>query len=211
VDPGHWERIKDVYRRALNRDERERRAFVEAECGEDAALAAEILRLLDVSAEDSLALDQIVESAAESMAASLPEEREIGQYRLLEVLGFGGMGYVYLAERADREYEQLVAIKTINLGLATPTIAERFRQERQILANLDHPNIARLLDGGRTEAGVPYLVMEYIDGESILDYCAARHCRSTGESTCSCTSATRSSTLTGSSSCTATSSRRTSS
>jgi len=174
VDPGHWERIKDVYRRALNRDERERRAFVEAECGEDAALAAEILRLLDVSAEDSLALDQIVESAAESMAASLPEEREIGQYRLLEVLGFGGMGYVYLAERADREYEQLVAIKTINLGLATPTIAERFRQERQILANLDHPNIARLLDGGRTEAGVPYLVMEYIDGESILDYCAAR-------------------------------------
>jgi serine/threonine-protein kinase len=95
----------------------------------------------------------------------------IGPYRVVRVIGSGGMGVVYLAERADEQYRQQVAIKVVRQRLVYPEIAERLVGERQILANLDHPNIARLFDGGTTADGTPYLVMEYIDGLPIDDYC----------------------------------------
>lgn len=173
MDTKRWQRIRDIYQRALDLDKAARRPFVASECGGDEQLAAEVIKLLEVPTRGSSEVDGIVESAAKAFGA-LPDGERVGPYRLLGVIGTGGMGHVYLAERADREFEQRVAIKMVSLGAASPSMVERFRLERQILANLDHNHIARLLDGGTTSAGVPYLVMEYIDGVSIVDYCAER-------------------------------------
>src|SRR5690606_26482749 len=98
----------------------------------------------------------------------------LGRYRFVRKLGSGGMGDVWLAERADEEYQQLVAIKLVRAGIFSAQVHSRLRMERQILARLQHPNIARLLDGGRAPDGTPYLVMEYIDGEPIDSYCDRR-------------------------------------
>ena len=103
-----------------------------------------------------------------------PVKRSIGAYHLLHEIAHGGMGAVYLAERSDEEYQKRVAIKLIRRGMDTDRVLARFRTERQILASLDHPNIARLLDGGTTDDGLPYFVMEYIEGEPIDVYANAR-------------------------------------
>ncbi|MDQ2776359.1 MAG: protein kinase [Acidobacteriota bacterium] len=99
--------------------------------------------------------------------------KRIGPYRVVQELGHGGMGTVYRALRADEEFQNEVAIKVVSRGLATRFLLDQFRTERQILATLEHPNIARLLDGGRTDEGNPYLVMEFIDGEPLHAYCDA--------------------------------------
>ncbi len=171
MESNRWQRIKEVYQQALDVDKSERREFVADSCGDDAHVAAEVMKLLDVPTQGSDDIDEIVDAATESFSGALSPGERVGAYRVLDVIGTGGMGHVYLAERADSEFEQRVAIKTVNLGFASPSILERFQLERQILADLEHNHIARLLDGGRTEAGVPYLVMEYIDGKSIVDYC----------------------------------------
>ena len=98
----------------------------------------------------------------------------IGPYRIIRELASGGMGSVYLAERDDGEFRQRVAIKIVRGGFANALLLQRFRDERQILASLDHPNIARLLDGGTTAAGLPYVVMEFVEGEPIDVFCANR-------------------------------------
>ena len=167
MDSERWERIKAIYQRALDEPEDGRRAFVEQECGGDAGLAAEVLALLDVPLGDADVIDEIVESARADEANV--EGKRLGPYRLVRSIGRGGMGDVYLAERADEEFEQQVAIKVVSWARLSPSLVERFRQERQILAKLDHPNVARLFDGGTTDDGVPYLVMEYVDGASIVD------------------------------------------
>ena len=95
----------------------------------------------------------------------------IGHWEILKRIGSGGMGAVYLARRADRQYEQQVAIKLIKRGMDTEAMLRRFRNERQILAGFDHPNIARLLDGDTTDDGLPYFVMEYVEGLPIDEYC----------------------------------------
>src|SRR5438105_2011200 len=97
--------------------------------------------------------------------------RRIGPYRLIRKLGQGGMGSVYLAARADDQFEQQVAVKIVKRGMDTDFILSRFRNERQILAGLEHPNIARLLDGGATEDDLPYYVMEFIEGRPIDEFC----------------------------------------
>ena len=171
MDPDHWERIKGIYRTALDRRESERPAFVHAECAGDEELEAEVMRLLSAASDE---VDDIVGSATLDWDEASVRGQRVGPYRLLDVVGQGGMGQVYLAERADDEFEQRVAIKMVHWLGAAPEQVERFQLERQILANLEHPNIARLLDGGRTETGAPYLVMEYVDGESILDFAGAR-------------------------------------
>src|SRR4029079_18013978 len=99
--------------------------------------------------------------------------RRVGPYLLVRELGHGGMGAVYLAIRADDEYRKQVAIKVIRSSFDPAFIQQRFRHERQILADLDHPNIARLIDGGSTEEGAPYFVMEYVEGLPIDQYCEA--------------------------------------
>ena len=105
---------------------------------------------------------------------ALPPGTRLGAYELGEAVGRGGMGIVYRAVRADDEYRQVVAVKVIRRGMDTAVGQRRFREERQILAGLDHPGIARLLDGGTTEAGLPYFVMEYVEGEPIDAYCDRR-------------------------------------
>ena len=115
--------------------------------------------------------DAAVPTTQEEGKPKTEGERRIGPYKILQEIGHGGMGSVHLAARADEQYQRRVAIKVIKAGMGGTEVVGRFRRERQILAGLDHPNIARLLDGGATEQGLPYLVMEYIEGRPLNDYC----------------------------------------
>jgi len=170
METSRWQRIKNIYQQALDVEAADRRAFVDKACDGEASLVSEIMALLDVPTRSASNIGDIVGAASAALGGELGKGERIGPYRLLRIIGQGGMGHVYLAERADEEFEQRVAIKMVNWVGASPSMIERFRVERQILANLEHPNIARMLDGGRTPNGVPYLVMEYVDGVSILDY-----------------------------------------
>lgn len=160
---------------ALELDTGPRRSFLDSACANDAELRAEIDLLLDQQVDTG---DDVIEQCASDAAARLrfnedttKEGTRIGPYRILRELGHGGMGAVYLAERDDEHYRQQVAIKLIKPGLGGEAIRKRFRNEMQILADLSHPNIARLLDGGETVDGVPYLVMEYVEGRPIDVFC----------------------------------------
>jgi serine/threonine-protein kinase len=167
-----WQRIRRLFKEALEITADERDAFVERECGDDASVASELRRLLAAGDIDDSEFANIVSEAA-ARATELTEQR-VGNYRLIELLGTGGMGNVYLAERDDQQFEHRVAIKLLHPGRRDAELLQRFRTERQMLANLEHPNIARLLDGGETATGIPYLVMEYVDGVPIDEYCDAR-------------------------------------
>lgn len=168
---GHWNRLERLFYAALELGPSERTAFLDRECGDDSELRQEVESLLAYSAKTLGVLKQPVEEAAQRLTW-----REVGQqvgpYRLISLLGEGGMGQVYLASRADHLYEQQVAIKLMHAGLKqAQSMLIRFSAERQILANLNHPNIARLLDAGVTDDGAPYLVMEYVNGIRIDEYC----------------------------------------
>jgi len=171
MDSERWKKISALFHEASELDAEARQQFLAEACGADHELRREIEALLDVPSKAASGIDGAIESAAAEFAGRLSTGERIGPYRLLSVIARGGMGQVYLAERADREFERQVAIKTIGWLDATPDLIERFRVERQILADLDHPNIAHLLDGGETVDGVPYLVMEYVDGRPIDKYC----------------------------------------
>ena len=170
-----WAKIKPIFSEATQRPADQRAAFIRSRCGGDEALVSEIESLL--VAHDKAG--SFIEGLADSTAAAALEDRDrmigrlVGAYELVRELGRGGMGSVYLATRADDEFRKLVAVKLINAEVNNKSIIRRFRNERQILAALDHPNIARLLDGGTTEDGTPYFVMEYVDGKPIRDYCDA--------------------------------------
>lgn len=155
---------------AIEREPESRDAWVNTVCAGDEALRAEITRLL---ARQESAAQFLEESplavAAESNHRSMIGER-IGLYRIISQIGRGGMGAVYLAERDDQHFTRRVALKLIKRGMDTDFVVQRFRNERQILASLDHPNIAGLIDGGATEAGLPYLIMEYVEGQPITKY-----------------------------------------
>ena len=169
-----WRRAQDIFRQASALPETERAAFVRAQCNGDIRLAEAVNELLRAAAETGDAIQQIVGRAAASIADAQPSASpptQLGPYRILASLGAGGMGKVLLAERADEQFRQRVAIKVLGTPFASKELVRRFRTERQILANLNHPNIASLLDGGETDDGLPYLVMEYVDGQPILDYC----------------------------------------
>lgn len=171
-----WERLNDIFHEAAARQAAERDSYVRSACGDDAELRAEVERLL--AAHDRAGL--FIEAPALATPGAWPElestreGQRVGPYRIVRELGRGGMGAVYLAERADGLYEQTVALKLIKRGMDTERVLARFRAERQILASLDHPNIARLLDGGTTDGGAPYFAMEYIDGAPIDAWAEAR-------------------------------------
>jgi non-specific serine/threonine protein kinase/serine/threonine-protein kinase len=191
MTPERWQQVKALLAAVLERSPAERPAFLDEVCGTDAGLRAEIESLIAYEEKpggfiESRALDPDSElatlptgSPVNESAVALPPEalaepeggRRIGPYRTVQQLGRGGMGLVYLAVRADDQYRKQVAIKLIRHGLDTDFVQRRFRTERQILAALDHPNIARLLDGGETEDGLPYLVMDYVEGVPIDKYC----------------------------------------
>ena len=169
MDQDRWKRVSRIFDVAHALGDAEREAFVREACAGDEAMLAEVLGLLDA---DEGALSRLEGSLA-SVAADVSrwEGRRIGPYRVVRETGSGGMGRVFVAERADGEFEQVVALKVVRSGLASDLLLERFRQERQILARLQHPNIARLLDGGVTEEGDPFFALEYVEGESIDAYC----------------------------------------
>jgi len=165
-------RIEAIFNEALEAQAEARPELIAARCNGDREMAAEVYSLLEAcQAEESEAAGRRMGSPGgrESKA----EAKRVGPYLLDSLLGRGGMGAVYLAHRADGQFEQKVAIKLIDLPLATELFRERFRQERQILAGLQHPFIARLLDGGVTQEGDLYLAMEYVDGVPIHRYCEA--------------------------------------
>jgi non-specific serine/threonine protein kinase/serine/threonine-protein kinase len=167
--PGRWRRVKEIVDRALDVDPEERAAFLASVCGGDEALRREVRSLVESAEKDWSLMDGGAGLALDGPPPSSRVGERIGPYELLSELGRGGMGQVFLARRADDEFQKRVAIKLLPPGPMRELARERFRSERQIAATLDHPNIARLLDGGTTAEGEPYFVMEYVEGESLID------------------------------------------
>ena len=177
MNPERWQKVKEVFLAVTEAPAFEREAVLAAACAGDRDLRGEILSLLDAdtggdSAKEDLLAGSIPDLAG--LAARGSEEtlgERLGPYRLLRHVGRGGMSDVYLAVRDDDAYEKRVAVKVILAGMNSPEGRERLRRERRILAALDHPHIARLLDGGSTQSGLPYLVMDYVEGQPIDVYC----------------------------------------
>ena len=169
----HPKSLDDILAAADTLPPEEQLHFVKRACAGDDALYQAVVDRLDsrVAWSDSWEEDG---GDGDWSRATDPAGEIIGPYRVVRSLGQGGMGEVFLAERADEQFQQRVAIKLVKRGLLSRQIQSRLRLERQILANLDHPNIARLLDGGTTTEGTPYIVMEYVDGQPIDTYCDSR-------------------------------------
>jgi len=169
-NPARWQRLKSILADALEHtSSEERTTALKQSCDGDTALLREAQRLL---AQDTNVFEEFAEIAATRLRC---DERDrigerMGAYAVVKELGRGGMGAVYLAERADGQFEKRVAIKVLKRGTDTDEVLRRFRAERQILARLDHPNIARLLDAGTTDDGLPYFVMDYIVGAPVTRF-----------------------------------------
>jgi serine/threonine protein kinase len=190
MSPDRWQQIEVVFQAALDLSTAERTTFLAENCNGDDELRREVEKLLvDYENADSFiespvwtdsrflnssAKKEISDSLDEGFKGEETESligKKIGVYRLTREIGRGGMGAVYLAERADGEFSQKVAIKLIKRGMDSEFIIRRFRHERQILASFEHPFIARLLDGGTTADNLPYFVMEYIEGDTVYNFC----------------------------------------
>ena len=175
LDPEQWAMVRRLFARASELPPEDRAELLERECA-DRGVLREVRSLLEYSFADldTTAAAILAEAAALTREAD-PDKRligaRLGPYKVEAILGHGGMGAVYRAYRDDGEFRQQVAIKLVRAAAQSPGTLQRFKQERQILARLAHPNIARLLDGGSTPDGVPYLVMEFIEGESIAAWC----------------------------------------
>ena len=178
MDSQRWQRFKEIFQAALDLPRPERAAYVLKVCGEDEELRSDVLSLLE---SEEQADEFLQEPAAGYVPGAILDKvasedhvgQRIGPYLIVREIGEGGMGVVYLAERVD-EFRQKVALKLLRRDIASRAVISRFRHERQILAGLDHPNLARLLDGGATPDGHPYFVMEYVEGTSIDRYCRDR-------------------------------------
>jgi serine/threonine protein kinase/Tol biopolymer transport system component len=179
LDPERWRRLEALLDHALDLSGSERDAFLDRECRDDPRLADEVRAIL-VAGEQS---DPFLDTAAPRLGAALlgeervsgPVPERVGPYQIERLIGEGGMGSVYLAHRVDGEFDQRVALKLVRHGLHLDArIVRRFREERQILAALNHPGIARLFDGGITGDNLPYFAMEYVEGLPITRYCEAR-------------------------------------
>jgi len=168
-----WQTIKDIFGDALEVPKESRDDFVRERANGSAALYDEVISLLRSAEEPA----DIIESNAIDLVSKVVgetgdyAERHFGIYRIIRELGTGGMGSVFLAERDDGEFTMQVALKIVRASIADRITIERFRQERQILAKLHHPNIAALHDGGISEKGEPFLAMEFVDGKSLIDHC----------------------------------------
>lgn len=165
-----WERIKEIFALVIEAPHEERAEKVAELCGADTRLRTEVESWLASYGEAEGFLETPLASRPDLTANDSVTGRRFGRYTIEREIGRGGMGAVYLARRADGEFEQEVALKIVRQSIAEGHMIERFRRERQILASLNHPNIAKLLDGGVSVNGEPYLVMEYIDGVPITEY-----------------------------------------
>lgn len=174
VSPELWRRAEVVFETALDQSPAQRGAFVRRVCGEDGELRAAVESLLAFDSEE-----QEADAAEGRLLSAIPPApspwsgRRVGRYKILHPIGEGGMSRVFLAERAEGDIEQRVALKLIQ-ETSRPAALRLFRRERQILARLQHPNIARFLDGGTTEEGASYAVLEYVEGTALTAYCDAR-------------------------------------
>lgn len=182
MDERRWARVREIFHTALEVEPSRRDAFLFEAC-DDEPLRREVESLLASAPQAEAYLEDLAFRVGAPRPTSPLQElsgTRIGHYRVLQPLGRGGMGAVYLAERADAQFEKTVALKLLPLGMAGPDDHHLFLRERQVLARLEHPGIARLLDGGVTDDGTPYFVMEYIKGTPIVEYCEA-HGLSEGE------------------------------
>ncbi|MDM7922817.1 MAG: protein kinase [Pyrinomonadaceae bacterium] len=191
--PERWRQIEEIFLEAADLPKSRRDSFLKDKCGADAELRSEVEKLLESDESASNFIEAPVwtdsrflnTSAKKQISNSLSNGttdsdrdsflgKRIGPFELTKEIGRGGMGAVYLGERVDGEFNQRVAIKLIKRGMDSDFIIRRFRHERQILASFEHPFIARLLDGGTTDDGVPYFVMEYVEDETLYNYCDSR-------------------------------------
>ena len=181
MEAERWQRIDDLLQGALDCAPDRRGAFLENACGQDAALRSEVESLLEAySRAGSLTAGPAFDDGLRVLSQDQPEAttdsmlgRRIGPYQIIRLIGSGGMGAVYLAARVDGAFQKEVAVKVIRRGLDTDRIIRRFSSECQILASLDHPNITRVLDAGTTDDGLPYFVMEKMEGQPIDRFCQA--------------------------------------
>ena len=186
MNKDQWQQIEKIFYAAMELPRDERDDFISQACAGDEELQGKVQHLLAANQDAESFLDSPVNMPPHSgtfsptLVMPHPEAKtgatvesgvRIGAYRLIREIGRGGMGAVWLAERADGQFYQQVAIKLLHAGSENEEVIRRFRHERQILASLDHPNIARLLDGGSTEDGRPYFVMEHIEGLPVDEYC----------------------------------------
>jgi serine/threonine protein kinase len=179
LTPQRWAQIREIFDGAIERPAKDRAAYLRVLCARDDELRREVESLLR-SHEQS---DEFLQTPAAHLSQIISRDDDIGEYpkgyrvgpyQFERRIGRGGMGAVWLATRFDKEYKKQVAVKMVKRGMDSQEILRRFRTERQVLANLDHPNIARLIDGGSTPDGLPYLVMEYVEGTPIDQYCERR-------------------------------------
>jgi len=177
-----WKRIREIFHEAVEKPESERQGFLTSACGDDGELRAEVERLLRAHEEagefmDSPTIDDApgVSMSDDEGASDLTEGvgARIGPYKLLQLIGEGGFGSVYMADQ-ESPIRRRVALKIIKLGMDTKEVIARFEAERQALAMMDHPNIARVLEAGATDSGRPYFVMELVKGVPITEYCDSR-------------------------------------
>jgi hypothetical protein len=161
----YWELLQELFDDVCSLDEANRRVILEQRCNGDTRLRSDVERMVRAYQESSAANEEARRKAA---------GRRFGAWQTARLLARGGMGEVWLARRADGEHEQQAALKILSPYLASPDAVDRFRRERQLLARLEHPNIARLLDGGMSAQGEPYLVMEYVEGVRLDRYCEER-------------------------------------
>src|SRR6185503_954570 len=182
--PSHdWKRVRHVFEAALLQPAEQRASFVADACRDEPAIHAQVAALLASHDRASGFLETpagvLLGSYTSGHASADPAVdpnigRVIGSYRIESRIGHGGMGTVYRAVRDDDAFRKTVALKLVRGGRYSDYVERRFLLERKILAGLQHPNIATVLDGGTTDAGQPYLVMEYVEGQPITEYCAAR-------------------------------------
>ncbi len=170
--PERWAQVKCIFDRVVELEASQRLEHLDRACGDDRALRQEVESLLDADGQADSVLDAPLSQAlGDLFQPATAVGQSFGPYRVTGEIGRGGMAVVFAAQRADAQFDKAVAVKLIKRGMDTDAVIARFRRERQILANLEHPNIARLVDGGVSDDGLPYLVMELVDGEPIDAYC----------------------------------------
>ena len=179
VDDSRRSRTLTLLADALEQAPHAREAHLQRVCAGDEELLGRVREMLHLSAQERSVLDASLEEVVQgtfgdAVLKDVGIGRVVGNYRLTELIGSGGMGRVYAAERIDGQYEQRVAVKFMRDGIDEPELVERFKAERQIVASLDHPNLAKVLDGGITEDGIPYFVMELVDGQPLDRHCLER-------------------------------------
>jgi len=177
MDKTSWQKVKLLFNQSLELEKTKREQFLKQHTHGEDDIYQQVQQMLAQDSRQNSAITQSVSANLQNLIShqfAIQQGDQLGAYEIDSIIGEGGMGAVFQAHRSDEEFTQKVAIKVIHSSNINTETLQRFQNERQILANLNHPNIARLLDGGTTQKGLPYLVMEYVEGLPIVDYCQAQ-------------------------------------